>query len=38
LEVAQKQAQAAQANIQAVQTNVRYTKVFAPFDGIIGIL
>jgi len=37
LEVAQKQAQAAQANIQAVQTNVRYTKVFAPFDGIIGI-
>jgi membrane fusion protein (multidrug efflux system) len=37
LEVAQKQAQAARANIQAVQTNVRYTKVYAPFDGVIGI-
>jgi membrane fusion protein (multidrug efflux system) len=37
LEVAQKQAAAARANIQAVQTNVRYTKVYAPFDGTIGI-
>lgn len=37
LEVAKKQAQAARANIQAVQTNVRYTKVYAPFDGVIGI-
>ena len=37
LEVSQKQAQAARANIQAVQTNVKYTKVYAPFDGIIGI-
>ncbi|MGC4103937.1 efflux RND transporter periplasmic adaptor subunit [Ferruginibacter sp.] len=37
LEVAKKQADAARANIQAVQTSVRYTKVYAPFDGIIGI-
>jgi membrane fusion protein (multidrug efflux system) len=37
LEVARKQAEAARANIQAVQTNVRYTKVYAPFDGVIGI-
>lgn len=37
LEVAKKQAEASQANIQAVQTNVRYTKVYAPFDGQIGI-
>ncbi|MEO6489537.1 MAG: efflux RND transporter periplasmic adaptor subunit [Ferruginibacter sp.] len=37
LEVAKKQADAARANIQAVQTNVRYTKVYAPFDGVIGI-
>ena len=37
LEVAQKQSAAAKANIQAVQTNVKYTKVYAPFDGVIGI-
>jgi membrane fusion protein, multidrug efflux system len=37
LEVAHKQADAARANIQAVQTNVNYTKVHAPFDGVIGI-
>ncbi|MEP6713300.1 MAG: efflux RND transporter periplasmic adaptor subunit [Ferruginibacter sp.] len=37
LEVTKKQADAARANIQAVQTNVRYTKVYAPFDGVIGI-
>lgn len=37
LEVSKKQADAAKANIQAVQTNVRYTKVYAPFDGLIGI-
>ena len=37
LEVAKKQAVAAKANIQAVQTNVKYTKVYAPFDGVIGI-
>ncbi|MEO8582774.1 MAG: efflux RND transporter periplasmic adaptor subunit [Flavitalea sp.] len=37
LEVARKQADAAKANISGVQTSVRYTKVFAPFDGVIGI-
>jgi len=37
LAVAQKQADASKANIQAVQTNVKYTKVYAPFDGVIGI-
>ena len=37
LEVNRKQVQAATANIQAVQTNVKYTKVYAPFDGVIGI-
>jgi membrane fusion protein, multidrug efflux system len=37
LEVARRQAAASRANIQAVQTNVKYTKVYAPFDGVIGI-
>ena len=37
LEVSKRQAAAAKANIQAVQTNVRYTRVYAPFDGVIGI-
>ncbi len=37
LEVTRKQVAAANANIQAVQTNVRYTKLYAPFDGVIGI-
>jgi membrane fusion protein (multidrug efflux system) len=37
LEVAKRQTEAAKANIQAVQTSVRYTKVLAPFDGVIGI-
>jgi membrane fusion protein (multidrug efflux system) len=37
LEVSKKQADAAKANIQAVQTNVKYTRVYAPFDGVIGI-
>jgi membrane fusion protein, multidrug efflux system len=37
LEVAKRQADAARANIQAVQTSVRYTRVYAPFDGVIGI-
>ncbi|PWJ57425.1 membrane fusion protein (multidrug efflux system) [Dyadobacter jejuensis] len=37
LEVARKQTEAAKANIKAVQTNVRYTKVVAPFSGTIGI-
>jgi membrane fusion protein (multidrug efflux system) len=37
LEVAKRQAEAAKASISAVATNVRYTKVFAPFNGTIGI-
>lgn len=37
LEVAKRQADAAKASIKAVSTNVRYTKVFAPFNGTIGI-
>jgi membrane fusion protein (multidrug efflux system) len=37
LEVAKKQADASRANINAVQTSVKYTKVFAPFNGVIGI-
>lgn len=37
LEVAKKQAEAAKANISGVQTSVRYTKVYAPFNGVIGI-
>jgi membrane fusion protein (multidrug efflux system) len=37
LEVAKKQAEAARASINAVQTSVRYTKVYAPFNGVIGI-
>ena len=35
--VADRQASAAKANIQAVSTSVRYTKVYAPFSGMIGI-
>lgn len=34
---AQKQVEAAKAAVQAVQTNVRYTTIVAPFDGTIGI-
>ncbi|MEO7768424.1 MAG: efflux RND transporter periplasmic adaptor subunit, partial [Ferruginibacter sp.] len=37
LEVAKKQADASRANIRAVQTSVKYTRVYAPFDGVIGI-
>jgi membrane fusion protein (multidrug efflux system) len=29
--------EAARANIRAVQTNVKYTTIYAPFDGTIGI-
>lgn len=35
-EVAKKQVEAAKAAVTASQTNVRYTNVIAPFDGIIG--
>jgi membrane fusion protein, multidrug efflux system len=34
---AQKQVDAAKATVRAVQTNVRYTNIIAPFDGTIGI-
>lgn len=34
---AKKQVDAAKAAVQAVQTNVRYTTIVAPFDGTIGI-
>ena len=37
LEVAKRQRDAAKANISGVQTSVRYTNVYAPFDGLIGI-
>jgi membrane fusion protein (multidrug efflux system) len=37
LEVAKRQVEAAQAGIAATQTSVRYTKIYAPFDGLIGI-
>ncbi len=37
LEVAKKQVAAAKAAISAAQTSVRYTKITAPFDGVIGI-
>ncbi|RAV98493.1 efflux RND transporter periplasmic adaptor subunit [Pseudochryseolinea flava] len=32
-----KQVEAAKASVRAVQTNVRYTTIVAPFDGTIGI-
>jgi len=37
LEVTKRQVAAAQANIRAMQTSVKYTRVYAPFDGVIGI-
>ncbi|MFN8360497.1 MAG: efflux RND transporter periplasmic adaptor subunit [Candidatus Kapaibacterium sp.] len=37
VEVAKKQVAAATATMQALQTNVRYTEIRAPFDGVIGI-
>ncbi len=37
LTVAEKQVEAAKAGISASQTSVRYTKIYAPFDGLIGI-
>lgn len=36
-ESAKKQVDAAKATVRSVQTNVRYTTIFAPFDGTIGI-
>ncbi len=37
LETAKKQVQASQANVAAVQTNLRYTTLYAPYSGTIGI-
>lgn len=37
LEAAKKQVAAAQANVESVQTGLRYTTIYAPFDGTIGI-
>ncbi len=37
LQVSQREADAARANIRALQTNVKYTRVYAPFNGTIGI-
>lgn len=37
LEAAKKQVDAAKANVQSVQTGLRYTTIYAPFDGTIGI-
>ena len=37
LQAAQMQVAAAEANAQAVQTNLRYTTIYAPLDGTIGI-
>ena len=37
LEAAQKQVAAAKANVTSVQTGLRYTTIYAPFDGTIGI-
>ena len=36
-EAAKKQVDASRAVVQSVQTSVRYTTIFAPFDGTIGI-
>ena len=37
LAAAQKQIEAAQANVRSVQTSVRYTTIYAPWAGTIGI-
>ncbi len=37
LEVAKRQVEAAKANIRSVQTGVKYTTIYAPFDGTVGI-
>jgi membrane fusion protein (multidrug efflux system) len=37
LEAAKKQVDAAKANVQSMQTGVKYTTITAPFDGTIGI-
>lgn len=37
LQASKMQLEAANANVQSVQTNVRYSTIYAPFDGTIGI-
>ncbi len=37
LDVAKKQLEASQAAVRSVQTGVKYTTIYAPFDGTIGI-
>lgn len=37
LEASQRQVEAAQANIRQVATNLKYTTIYAPLDGTIGI-
>lgn len=37
LEAAKKQVDAAKANVQGVQTGLKYTVIYAPFEGTIGI-
>jgi RND family efflux transporter MFP subunit len=37
LEAAKKQVDAAKANMQSVQTGLKYTTIYAPFEGTIGI-
>jgi membrane fusion protein (multidrug efflux system) len=37
LEAAKRQVEAAQANVVAVQTNLNYSSIYAPFNGTIGI-
>ena len=37
LEAAKKQVEAAQAGVVAVQTNLNYSNIYAPFNGTIGI-
>ena len=37
LQASKMQLEAAKANVSSVQTNVRYSTIYAPFDGTIGI-
>ena len=37
LEANKRQVQAAQANVASVETNLKYSEIYAPFDGTIGI-
>ncbi len=37
LDAAKQQVAAAQANVQAVETNLKYTTIYSPIDGTIGI-